>query len=255
MSSASQRLFDALDAIAAEPEGLGVTELARELSVSKATASRMLSALVEAGLIMKTASQRHVLDFRMWVWGLQASSRARGLAEVARPMALHVSRTAGILVATTVLYGKDVIFLEMCMPSYGATVVLPGEGLLPAYACAPGKAILAFASPEQLQPIFDAGLKSYTESTITSREALEEDFSVIRERGYALNLREFRPETVGVAVPVFNGAGDVVAAISSSGPAAAWPVEKLEALVPMLRSISDSASAALGFSRTAALVG
>jgi DNA-binding IclR family transcriptional regulator len=255
MSSASKRLFEALDAIASEPGGLGVSDLARELNVSKATASRMLASLVEAGLINKTASQRHVLDFRLWVWGLQASSQARRIAEIARPMALHVSRTANVHVATTVLYARQTIFVEICIPSHGATVVQPGANPLPAYACAPGKVMLAYASQEKKDLALEAPLKAYTNSTLTTTAAIEEEFAVVREKGYALNRQEYVSDTVGVAVPIFDGTGEVVAAVSSSGPASAWTTEGLEGLVPMLKSISDSVSAALGFSRTAVIVG
>jgi len=255
MSSASKRLFEALDAIASEPAGLGVSELARELEVSKATASRMLASLVDAGLVTRNESQRHVLDFRLWVWGLQASSRARRLAELARPVALHVSRSANVLVATSVLYGKNVIFLEVSVPSHGSTLVLPAENPLPAYACAPGKAILAFASPEKRELALQGPLTPYTEATLTTPGQFEKEFAEIREKGFALNRQEYLNDTVGIAVPIFEASGEVVAAVSSSGPAAEWSPERLEALVPMLRSISDSVSAALGYSRTAAIVG
>jgi len=255
MSSASARLFEALDAIAAEPAGLSVSELARELELSRATASRMLASLVEAGLVARTESQRHVLDFRLWVWGLQASSRARRLAELARPVALHVSRSADVLVATSVLYGKNVVFLEVCIPSHGTMLVLPAENPMPAYACAPGKAILAFASPEKRRIALQGPLQPYTEATLTRPDQLETEFAEIRDRGYALNRQEYLPDTVGIAVPIFEASGDVVAAVSSSGPASEWTSERLEDLVPMLRSISDSVSAALGYSRTAAIVG
>jgi DNA-binding IclR family transcriptional regulator len=255
MSSASKRLFEALDAIAAEPAGLGVSELARELEVSRATASRMLASLVDAGLITRTESQRHVLDFRLWVWGLQASSRARRLAELARPVALHVSRTANILVATSVLYGRNVIFLEVSIPSNGSTLVLPAENPMPAYACAPGKAILAFASPEKRELALQGPLTPYTEATLTSLEQLENEFAEIREKGYALNRQEYLNDTVGIAVPIFDASGAVVAAVSSSGSTPAWNSDRLQELVPMLRSISDSVSAALGFSHTANIVG
>jgi len=255
MSSASKRLYEALDAIGSEPGGITVTDLARELDVSKATASRLLASLVEAGLVIKTDSQRHVFDFRLWVWGVQASARARRIAEIARPVAIHVVGTTDALIATTILYRKLAVFLEVMIPSHGATVVIPGAKVIPAYACAPGKAILAFASPERQREALQGPLKAFTGATLTSPEDLQKEFAVIREKGYALNRCEYFTDTVGVAVPIFDGNGEVVAAVSSSGPTSIWNIERLEGLVPSLRSISDSASAALGYSRAANMMG
>jgi len=255
MSSASQRIFEALDAIGAEPDGIGVTELARELDVSKATASRMLASLVEAGLVTKLDSQRHVLDFRLWVWGLQASARVRRIAEIVRPVAMHVVDINDALVAVTVLYGKYAVYLEVLIPAHGATIVLPGSKIIPAHACAPGKAMLAFAGPEKKREALNGPLKRYTDLTITTVEELDAEFAVIREKGYALNRGEFFTDTIGVAVPILDASGEVVAAVSSSGPTNTWTIERLESMVPMLRSVSDSASAALGFSLTANMVG
>jgi DNA-binding IclR family transcriptional regulator len=133
--------------------------------------------------------------------------------------------------------------------------VLPAENPMPAYACAPGKAILAFASPEKRELALQGPLTPYTEATLTSLEQLENEFAEIREKGYALNRQEYLNDTVGIAVPIFDASGAVVAAVSSSGSTPAWNSDRLQELVPMLRSISDSVSAALGFSHTANIVG
>jgi DNA-binding IclR family transcriptional regulator len=255
MSSASKRLYEALDVIGSERGGVAVTDLARELDVSMATASRLLASLVDAGFVTKTDSQRHVLDLRLWVWGVQASAGSRRIAEIARPMAIHVVGVTDALIATTILYKKLALFLEVMLPSHGATVVLPGGKIIPAYACAPGKAILAYANPDRQREALQGPLKAYTAATLTSMEELQREFAVIREKGYALNRSEYYADTVGVAVPIFDGNGEVLAAVSSSGLTTSWDIERLEGLVPHLRSISDSASAALGYSRTANMFG
>ncbi len=247
--------IEALGAIATEPSGITVTDFARKLAVSKATASRLLASLVNAGFVTKVDPQRHVLDFQLWLWGVEASARARRIADITRPAAIHVAGATDALIATTILYGKDAIFLEVLIPSHGTTIVHQGPSIIPAYACAPGKVMLAYASPERQQKALEGPLRSYTDATLTSHEALQREFTLIREKGYALNRGEYLVDTIGVAVPIYDGSGEAVAAVSSSGSTASWDLERLKGFVPMLRSISDSASAALGYSMTANVVG
>jgi DNA-binding IclR family transcriptional regulator len=255
MASASRRMFEALEAIASEPGGIAVTDFARKLGVSKATASRLLASLVEAGFVTKADAQRHVLDLQVWIWGVEAAARVRRLAEIVRPVAIQAAAANDALIATTILHRQQAVFVEVLIPSHSTTVVVHGPRIIPAYACAPGKAILAFAGPERQQKALQGKLRRFTDATLTSPPELQQEFALIRERGYALNRGEYLADIVGVAVPVCDGSGDVVAAVSSSGSTANWDIERLTALVPTLKTISDSASAALGYSLTASRVG
>ena len=84
MPETLSRAVEALDLLAAHPEGLSVTELAQKLSTSKSTSSRLLAALVEANLVERNEAQRHFLDVRVWSWGVQAARRLAVL-DIARP--------------------------------------------------------------------------------------------------------------------------------------------------------------------------
>ena len=69
MSNLLMRAVNAFDLMAANPRGVTVTELARMMGTSKSTSSRLLSALVEAGLVEKDSVERHswMYDFGLGV--------------------------------------------------------------------------------------------------------------------------------------------------------------------------------------------
>ena len=75
------------------------------------------------------------------------------------------------------------------------------------------------ASPEAARPMFaGAGPRRFTFSTITQEDAFMQELEKTRLRGYATDLEECNNGCNCLAVPVKSPAGEVLAAISVSGP-------------------------------------
>jgi DNA-binding IclR family transcriptional regulator len=126
----------------------------------------------------------------------------------------------------------------------GAAIpIVPAMPTVPAYACAPGKVLLAGRSDEELQYLFDASLQAYTARTITSGRALLEELQRVREQGYGLNTGEYLRGHIGVAVPIHDYAGRVIAAVGCSGFthdfAGGDPTSELRPMLGLAQSISS----------------
>ena len=69
--------MEAMELAASDPGGGGltVTDLADATHISKSTASRLLSSMVEAGMLERDEAQRHFLDVRLWHLGAQSVRR------------------------------------------------------------------------------------------------------------------------------------------------------------------------------------
>ena len=104
-------------------------------------------------------------------------------------------------------------------------------GTLPIHASATGKCLLAWMPMEQRRALLDkAELRRFTDSTITSREALEAELSAILARGYALDEGETHEGLYCIGCPVLDAAGRAVAAVSVSGSRAALEPRRDEAV-------------------------
>lgn len=103
-----------------------------------------------------------------------------------------------------------------------------------------GKSILAHLPDERVDEIVDRfGLPERTDDTITGRDALDEELSRIRDRGYALEDEERREGIRSVAVPVVVEEG-VLGALSVSGPKERLDDRRIdEAVVPALRNAAN----------------
>jgi DNA-binding IclR family transcriptional regulator len=67
------------------------------------------------------------------------------------------------------------------------------------------------------------GLPSFTEHTITDRDIFLAEMQTIRKQGFGLDLEEHELGVHCIAVPIKDSRGQVIAAISISGPVNIMP--------------------------------
>ncbi len=90
---------------------------------------------------------------------------------------------------------------------------------VPAHATAAGKALLAFQDPTTLRRLLqNMSLQAFTDQTITSKEQLQADLTLIRARGYAISLEEHFAGVNSVAVAITGKDGQPVGALAVLGP-------------------------------------
>lgn len=82
---------------------------------------------------------------------------------------------------------------------------------------------------------------------MTSRKKLEADLSEAREQGYAVTVEEYEVGLNALSAPVRSEDGEVVAALSASGPAFRLTDERLRELAPLLVAGADELSRRLGY--------
>jgi len=102
-----------------------------------------------------------------------------------------------------------------------------------------GKVLLAGMEEEELEAYLrEKGLPCHTKYTITDPDRLKEELLLIKRDGIAINKEELELGMVGVAAPVRNAEGKVIAAICVVGPITRFNDQMIEDLKPL---VSDSA--------------
>jgi DNA-binding IclR family transcriptional regulator len=140
-----------------------------------------------------------------------------------------------------VLDGVEVVGLDHVESTQTLIVRHPVGSRLPAHATASGQALLAYA-PEATRAVIDAGLVALTSRTITEEAALLRELGRVRRRGFAVNVRQWDPETAGVAAPVLNRFGEAIAALGISGPASRM---SQQGLLLRLGSVAEAAASGI----------
>lgn len=197
----------------------GATEIAVSLGVHKSTVSRLLSSLEARGFVEQTD-----------VWGKYrlgfALARLAGLAatqvDLARvgqstvdALAIAVGETANL----AVLDGPRAINLtEGRSDAVVALRTWVGQGS-PAHATSSGKALMLNHTLAALTDRLGSRLAAHTDRTLTDPKRLLEDLHAARERGWTSVEEELEVGLNAVGAPVYDHRGDLVAALSVSGPA------------------------------------
>lgn len=237
-------------------EELGVTELATRLALHKNNVFRLLATLEQFGYIEQSRdSERYRLGVRAFELG-QSYLRSRDLLRRARPLLQALAARTGESAHLATLQVFDVVHLDGSAASQ-----LVGTGLrvglrLPAHCTALGK-VLVGCGPASVREAFDreaaaaGGLARRTDATITDRDKFVEHLRTVAVRGFAMDLEECERGLACAAAPVYDAEGQVVAAISVSGPAFRLDEERLiEEVVPQVLGEAERLSRELGFATT-----
>ncbi len=101
--------------------------------------------------------------------------------------------------------------------------------------------MLAFQPETRIAAVIRAGLKPFTEHTMTQGGRLRKELRLIRASGYVVNRQEWRGDVCGLAAPVWNHQNGVEASISITTPASRFDEEQFRALVvATARQVSEA---------------
>jgi DNA-binding IclR family transcriptional regulator len=202
-----------LEAFTPEEPDLAVSEIARRASLHVATASRLVAALVEHGLLARRPDGRVGIGVRLWELAFRASP-ALSLREAAMPFMEDLHAVVGHHVQLGVLDGDEVLFLER-LSAPGAVVNFTRiAGRLPLHASSSGVVLLAWAPADFQERVLEGPLQRYTATTVVRPERLRAVLAEVRRQGVALLPGHVHEEATGIAVPVRDRHGAVVAALS-----------------------------------------
>ncbi|HEY8645985.1 MAG TPA: IclR family transcriptional regulator [Gaiellaceae bacterium] len=232
---------------------IGVSEIARELELSRSTAHRYVSTLANLGYLQQdVTSKRYRLGPRVLDLGFSAMN-SMDLLEISAPHLRQLSDETQHTVNLAILDGADVVYIERCRTTR------PGQreidlnlhvgARLPAYCTAMGKAILAFLPEKRLREIVKRiDFAPRGPNTLTDATALRRDLERVRSDGIAVNDEELAYGLRSIAAPVHSHPGDVVAAINLAVHRTMVTMDELIARFgPPVRKTAHDISLSMGY--------
>jgi DNA-binding IclR family transcriptional regulator len=232
------RAVRVLDAFTADEPALPVGEVARRSGLHVATASRLIAELVANGLLERGAGREVRIGVRLWELGARASPTV-SLRDAAMPFLEDVHAVVGHHAQLGVLDGDDVLFVERLSARDAVINYSRIAGRLPLTTSSSGLVLLAHAPRDVQERVLAGPLVPITPAGFRSADQLRTALAQVRHTQSAVLAGHQHPDATGVAVPVRDGSGQVVAALSVIVPNDG----RGSTLVPLLLT------AALGISR------
>ncbi|QRN83274.1 IclR family transcriptional regulator [Chloroflexota bacterium] len=228
-SSTLSNAIRLIDCFSKDEPYLGVREAARMTGISSSTTGRVLASLKELGLLVQDMETRqYALAGKVLAWA-EIYTATVDVRRVALPFIYDLQRLTGETISLYILEGMERVCVERLESEQNVRMVARVGRYLPLHAGSAGKLFLAYMSEEQRDLIFETKeRKVFTPMTITDPDKLREECALILERGYALSHGEWTVDASGVAAPIFNQRGQMVAALTISGPTQRFTQDKIE---------------------------
>lgn len=221
-----------LQDVASHPEGMKLSEVARELGLPASNVTLYLNTLLSAGMLIRDPLNRRffVSPMAMELFHNSGESLIHQLIPCAEePMqALHRQFNENVLLG----FRKEntVLFIKHISSSHIMGIKIEPEPDYPLHGTAAGRAILAFLPEKEINTyIRKATFEKLTSKTIPDESTLRETLEKTRQDGFAFNPGEFEEEVMAVAAPILIGTR---------------PVASLVIQFPTLRHTPEDAQAA-----------
>ena len=238
------RTLEILEYLARAREPVALKDVVLELGFPKSSAHALLQTLVSRGYAARSGADRYVLDENLrqgpgWLDRSEAQ-----IVAAARPVIESLRDALGETVFIGVRTNSgDVRRIEKCVSRHSIRSDTDRPEPAPGYCSAMGRVMLAHWNPAAVRRyLARVKMVAHSPQTVTDRRRLAAILAEIREQGYAVVDQEYVPGAVGIAAPVRNRTGAVVAVVDVGAVAqryAAQPRAMIEGVKRAAAAISE----------------
>jgi IclR family acetate operon transcriptional repressor len=209
-----------LEAMAEQPDPIGVGELSRLIDLPKSTVQRLLRTLDQEGWAQMTANPvtRWRLSPRLLALARRGAP-SRTLREAASPHIIALGERTGETIHLAVpdrdvrlvlIDRVDSVHPVRTFNAIGASTAL--------HTSASGKAFLSMLPDETIEKILSRPLEKVMPNTSVDPRHLMHQILEARERGYAVNISENRANVCAIGAAIADSSSRPVAAVAISMP-------------------------------------
>lgn len=241
-------VIDVLRCFTVERSVIGVTEIAAEVGLHKSSVSRILSTLEQERIVERdeeTRKYRLGLGLIAITGPLLANLDVR---QVAYPLLKQLCEDSGETAVLTIWDGSESVSVEQIpSPRLVKHTSVMGSRYRTGLS-ATVQMFLSYESDDTVRALLDTG-RIQLPAELSPDDYLAR-LKVARQRGYAVNYGETSRDEVGVASPVFDHRGGIVACAMVAAPFYRISPDVLEQLCAQCQRAAHKVSVRLGFQST-----
>lgn len=223
-------------------ENLGITEISKALDINKSTVYKIVNTLRDEGFLVKNeVNQKYMMGYKI----LDLASKTIGQYDYKDISLKEMKKLRDEIDETVILsvYTKQGGFcLEKVDPKNRIQLTSQVGHIIPLYAGATGKILLANAARDEREKIISDKLKKYTEKTEIEEKNLRKQLKKIREQGYAVSKSELDEGAMAIGAPILDEEGKLIYGLSVAGPAGRMENKDIDKMIKKVVDIAESIS-------------
>jgi len=237
-----KKAFKILSAISDASNGLGISDLSKQLRIGKSTVHGITSALEELGVLVRDPlHKKYSVGYTLLELGKRAHTRIK-LRDIARIPIERLMEKVGETVFLGIMNGDHITILDVVESHHDMKITSPPGTRLPLLAGATGKAFLAHFEEKKVKEIIQRmGLVKFTSKSIVDPKKFFKEVEEAKKKGYAIDDEEYIPGVRAIAAPI---------QAASLPPAAIWVVgftsslndQKMEKVILEIRKSTQDIS-------------
>jgi IclR family transcriptional regulator, KDG regulon repressor len=242
----ADRTIRILETFGVQDGALTLTDIAERMALPKSSVHRLLATLIQHQFVERDAStRRYRLGIRLFEIGSRALYQ-RGVRGAVYPLLEELAGNTGETCHLAVLSGTEVVYVQKIDGQSNFSMSSRVGGRAPCHCTSIGKVLIAWGRPEVCDTVIEAGLRQFTQNTITTAEQLRGELELVHRQGYAYDLEEYEDGLRCIAAPVWDHSQRVIAAIGIAGPTRHLSNDRLPSLVESVLRAAAELSRNLG---------
>jgi DNA-binding IclR family transcriptional regulator len=237
------KIVEILDAFTLSRPAMTLGEIQQATGLPTSTVQRLVSNMV-AQDILDRKDDRIRIGVRMSYWAATALKDLDVLA-VVNPVLKEIRDKTG---ETACFFRVEQNF-RVCVAVAETRHALRRDmyvgKIIPLHVGSASRVLLAW-NPELAEKILAAPLEPMTDGTVTSPDALRKLMAQAKADGYAITTGEREDSASGLSAPVFDSAGDILGALSISGPTIRMPRGQCEAWIDLVVGYAEQITRTIG---------
>lgn len=246
--STLERITAILDCFSTENPTLGVREVSRKVNMSSSAAGRLMQAMRDMNILSQDSTTLlYSMGSRPLTWAGVYSSTF-DVRNIALPYLHELHHNTMETISLYLMDGNERVCIERLESPQNVRIVARIGRRLPLYAGSAGKVFLAFLPLKRRDEFVNStDLVPLTAKTIVDKAQLTKELEIIRKQGYSISRGEWLLDASGIAAPIFDQSGAVVAAVTISGPSQRFTSEKMEEYSGLIMRVARQISDEMGY--------
>jgi DNA-binding IclR family transcriptional regulator len=246
--SSLEKALDILRLLHHEENFMGISEISRNLGISKGSVHRLLSTLEDNGFVQQNPeNKKYWLGAELYVMGTMVGDKMP-LRDIVAPFAKQLNEEFNEVINVSILekYVGNCprsLLIYKKVNKHQSLAVYPSIGTsCGCYCSGVGKCLLAFNSSIDFSDFDDDLIFPYTENTLKTWDEVKKQCEDVKKNGYSIENEERDYGLICIGVPILNKQHEAIAAISVSGSISRIKLENIDWYVTKLKEAASKIS-------------